>query len=227
MLERIRRRVLTGFLTVIPILITIWIVDLVLDFLIAAGRPLVTALAASIRPQAPDIADLLVRDWFHSLLAVLIVLMLLYALGVVTSIVVGRRLLAAFDSLMERIPLVQTVYGAARKLIATFQQAPAGSQRVVLIEFPSPEMKAVGLVTRTFRAADTGQELAAVYVPTTPNPTSGYIEVVPIERLVWLDWTTQEAMQFVISGGAVAPDRINFQPGRPPVMAAPAPAPTA
>jgi uncharacterized membrane protein len=219
--------VLTGFLTVIPILITVWIVDLVLDFLIAAGRPLVTALAASIRPQAPDIAGLLVRDWFHSLLAVLVVLVLLYALGVITTIVVGRRLLGAFDALMERIPIVQTIYGAARKLIATLQHAPAGSQRVVLIEFPTPEMKAVGLVTRTLRAADTGQELAVVYVPTTPNPTSGYIEIVPVERVVWLDWTTQEAMQFVISGGAVTPDRINFRPGPPPVLARPATAPTA
>jgi uncharacterized membrane protein len=103
------------------------------------------------------------------------------------------------------------VYGAARKLIATFQNAPAGEQRVVLIEFPSAEMKALGLVTRTFRAADTGQELAAVYVPTTPNPTSGYMEIVPVERLVWLDWSSNDAMQFIISGGTVAPEAMNYE----------------
>jgi uncharacterized membrane protein len=226
MLDRVRKRILTGFLTVIPILITIWIVDLVLSFLISAGRPFVTTLARSIRPRAPELADLLLRGWFQSSVAVLIVLVLLYALGVVTTIVVGRRLLAAFDSLMERIPFVQTIYGAARKLISSFQQAPSGQQRVVLIEFPSAEMKAIGLVTRRFRAADTGQELAAVYVPTTPNPTSGYIEVVPIERLVWLDWTTNEAMQFIISGGTVAPDHIDFMPNLPNIATDPAAAPT-
>jgi uncharacterized membrane protein len=76
-------------------------------------------------------------------------------------------------------------------------------------------MKALGLVTRTFRAADTGQELAAVYVPTTPNPTSGYMEIVPVERLVWLDWSINEAMQFIISGGSVAPDHITYEHGQP------------
>lgn len=224
MLERIRTRILTGMLTVIPILITVWVVDLVLTFLIAVGRPLVRTLAASIRPQLPDLADLLLRDWFHSLLAVIIVLIGLYVLGVITTMFVGRQLLNAFHNLMERIPLVQTIYGAARKVIASFQQTPTGQQRVVLIEFPSAEMKAIGLVMRTFTAADTGQELAAVYVPTTPNPTSGYVELVPVERLVWLDWTTNDAMQFVMSGGMVAPDHINFRPGRPAGQPAAAPA---
>jgi uncharacterized membrane protein len=225
MLERIRTRILTGFLTVIPILITVWIVDLALTFLIAVGRPFVTTLARSIRPQAPDFADLLMRDWFHSVLALLIVLIGLYVLGVITTIVVGRQLLNAFHGLMERIPLIQTVYGAARKVIASFQHTPTGQQRVVLIEFPSAEMKAVGLVMRTFTAADTAQELAAVYVPTTPNPTSGYVEIVPVEKLVWLDWSTNDAMQFIVSGGMVAPDRINFRPGRADAAGAPALAP--
>ena len=67
-------------------------------------------------------------------------------------------------------------------------------------------------MTRTFRAADTGEELAAVYVPTTPNPTSGYVEIVPTARLVWLDWTANDAMSFIISGGALAPRDIRMNP---------------
>jgi uncharacterized membrane protein len=161
------------------------------------------------------LADLLLADWFQSLLAALVTLIMLALLGGLTKAVLGRRLLAAVDALMARIPFVQTIYGAARQLIESFQQAPTDrQQRVVLIEFPSPEMKAVGLVTRTFCTADTGQELAAVYVPTTPNPTSGYLEVVPVERLVWLDWSTNEAMQFIISGGTVAPATIRYGPDR-------------
>jgi uncharacterized membrane protein len=83
---------------------------------------------------------------------------------------------------------------------------------VVLIEFPTETMRTVGLVTRTFRAEDTGQELAAVYVPTTPNPTSGYVEIVPVDRLVWLDWTPSDAIQFIVSAGVVGPDRIRYHP---------------
>jgi uncharacterized membrane protein len=222
--ERFKRNVLAGLLAIVPILITIWIVRLVLEFLESAGRPFVIASAAWLRPRAPDLADVLLEPWFQSVLAVLITLCLLYVLGGLTTAVLGRRLFAAFDAVMARIPFVESIYGALRRLIGSFQHAPAGQQRVVLIEFPSPEMKSVGLVTATFHASDTGQELAAVYVPTAPNPTSGYIEIVPVERLVWLDWSTNDAMQFILSGGTIAPEGIRFLPDvvRPHAPARPA-----
>ena len=65
-------------------------------------------------------------------------------------------------------------------------------------------------VTRVVRERGTGRELAAVYVPTTPNPTSGYLEIVPVEKITPTDWTVDEAMAFIISGGAVSPDSIPF-----------------
>jgi uncharacterized membrane protein len=93
------------------------------------------------------------------------------------------------------------------------QQKPDKVQRVVLIPFPTPEMKTVGFVTRVLHDKATGEELAAVYVPTTPNPTSGYLEIVPLKQVVSTDWTVDEAMTFVISGGAVAPDQIHYSKG--------------
>jgi uncharacterized membrane protein len=72
-------------------------------------------------------------------------------------------------------------------------------------------MKTIGLVTRQFKASDTGEDLAAVYVPTTPNPTSGYVEIVPTRRLVWLDWTTSVAIQFIVSAGVVAPQELRYR----------------
>src|SRR3546814_6190572 len=87
---------------------------------------------------------------------------------------------------------------------------PDGTQRVVLIDFPHDQMKSVGFVTRVIREQGTGRELAAVYVPTTPNPTSGYLEIVPVELITPTDWTVDQAMSFIISGGAVSPDSIPF-----------------
>jgi len=76
-------------------------------------------------------------------------------------------------------------------------------------------MKAVGLVTRVMRDEHSGRELAAVYVPTTPNPTSGYLEIVPVDDITPTDWTVDQAMSFIISGGATAPDSVSFEaPGR-------------
>jgi uncharacterized membrane protein len=82
-------------------------------------------------------------------------------------------------------------------------------------------MKSVGFVTRVIREQGTGRELAAVYVPTTPNPTSGYLEIVPVEKITPTDWTVDQAMSFIISGGAVSPDSIPFS------VPAAAPAPDA
>lgn len=210
MFKRIQRKMMAGVLAIIPILLTLWVAGLLIDFLIAAGTPPVVAFARWLGRYAPDFAEVILTTWFQALLAVIVVLSALYLLGSMASAFLGRRILALFHGLMERIPLVKTIYGAARKLIDSFQQAPQGAQRVVLIEFPSSRMKAVGLVTRTFVAADTGEELAAVYVPTTPNPTSGYLEIVPVTNIVWLDWTTNEAMQFIMSGGAIAPASISY-----------------
>jgi uncharacterized membrane protein len=102
-----------------------------------------------------------------------------------------------------------------KKLVGVLQTKPENVERVVLISFPTERMRTVGLVTRTLIDQHTGQQLAAVYVPTTPNPTSGYLEVVPVDDLVSTNWTIDEAMNFIISGGAIAPDSIPFSRDAP------------
>ena len=71
-------------------------------------------------------------------------------------------------------------------------------------------MKTVGFVTKILTDKHTGQKLAAVYVPTTPNPTSGYLEIVPLENLISTNWSMDDAMTFIVSGGAVAPDDMYY-----------------
>jgi uncharacterized membrane protein len=108
------------------------------------------------------------------------------------------------------LPFVKKVYGATKRLVEVMNVRPDQSQRVALIEFPMPGMKAVGLVTRTMTDRETGEQLAAVFVPTTPNPTSGYLEILPMSKVLLTDLSFDEAMSFVITGGAVGPDRILF-----------------
>lgn len=204
------RYLLTGILTVVPIWIT-WIVfRFVFVQLSEFGMPWVRVFSRTVNSYAPFVARWVEEPWFQSMLAVLVTLITLYLLGWLVTRVVGRRVLRFFDAIMERIPLVQTIYGGTKKMLAALQRKPDRLQRVVLIPFPSPEMKAVGFVTRVIRDQSSGRDLAAVYVPTTPNPTSGYLEIVPVDRIVSTDWTIDEAMTFIISGGAVAPDSLNF-----------------
>ncbi len=206
----IKRYLLTGLLTVFPVWLT-WIVfEFVLRQLSKLGAPVVDAMARISQRMLPMFGVVLDLEWVRFILAASLTILFLYGLGWLANRVVGRRLLALLDSLISRIPLVQTIYGGTKKLLAVLQTKPEGAQRVVLIDFPHRRMKAVGFVTRVMREEGSGRELAAVYVPTTPNPTSGYLEVVPVEELTPTDWTVDQAMAFIISGGAVSPDQIPY-----------------
>ena len=210
-MQGVTRHIFAGVLTVIPLWVTVWVVWIVVDLLIGTGRPFVVGLARAVRPTFPGAAELLLSGWFQSALALVVALLLLDLLGRTANAVVGRRILRAVNRVIDRIPLARTVYGATRTLVdALGGEGAAGGERVVLIEFPTPEMRAVGIVTKIFPATPEREELAAVYVATTPNPTSGFVEIVPTSRLVWLDWTKNEAISFIVSGGAMAPDDIQF-----------------
>ncbi len=210
---RLRTYVITGLFVIVPLWVT-WLVLVFLFNLIASlGGPWVRALARAAASNAPALSRWLLDFRVQALCAFVLVVLVLYVLGWATTRVVGHQALSLFNRFVERIPLVQNIYGSTRKLLAALQQKPDGVQRVVLIEFPTPEMKAVGLVTRTFVDENTGEELAAVYVPTTPNPTSGYLEIVPLSRVISTEWSLDDAMAFIMSGGAVGPDHIHYSKG--------------
>lgn len=206
----LRRYFVAGVLTAIPLWVTWWVLSFMFRQLSALGLPWLLALASNLQGQAPLAAVILRDERLQSALAVLLSLAAFCLLGWFASRVLGQRLVHAGERLIQRLPLVQTIYGGTKKMLSALSEPPSGVRRVVLIEFPSVHMRAVGLVTRTLRDHATGQELAAVYVPTTPNPTSGYLEIVPVDRLISTDWSMDEAMAFIISGGAVAPDRVPF-----------------
>ena len=208
-----RRYLVAGIITVIPIWVTWLLVVFLFGLLSNSGTELLDYLVNDLGLFPAGVATWLKQTWLQSLLVTVLMITGLAMIGWLTTRVGGQRLLAFFDSLVQRIPVVAMVYGGVKQLINSLQARPDGVQRVVLIDFPSPEMKTVGLVTRTFTDADTGRKLAAVYVPTTPNPTSGYLEIVPVERITSTSWTVDEAMNFIISGGTVAPKRMNFDNG--------------
>lgn len=205
-----KRYLISGVVTVIPL----WVTWLVLAFtfrqLSKFGKPLVLTISTNIQDWAPSFSRLLLQPRFLDLVGFLVVIIGLYVLGWMVNRVVGKQLLNFFEKLVDRLPVVHKVYGSVKKLISALQTEPDEVERVVLIEFPNENMKTIGLVTRTMTDSDTGQKLAAVYVPTTPNPTSGYLEIVPVNRLVSTDWTIDEAMNFVVSGGAIGPERFSF-----------------
>ena len=208
---KLQRYFLTGLLTLLPIWL-VWIVfKFVFGLLSGLSTPIVGPITSSIAASDPVMFGWLGDAWVQTAIALAATVLFIMLVGLLARRVVGQKIIAWLELLIARIPLAKTIYGSARQLLDLLQTKPDGTQRVVLIDFPHNEMKSVGFVTRILHDELTGAELAAVYVPTTPNPTSGYLEVVPVERLTPTDWTVDQAMTFIISGGAVSPDKIPFQ----------------
>ncbi len=221
-MRSIGRTIIIGLLTAAPLVITWLIVRFLFQVLSGFGEPWIRGVSRGLRATNPGIADLLLNDTLQSVAAVLIVLAFLYLLGWAAGRVLGQRLISLFEKAIGAIPFVESIYRATKRFLAISGPSGEGGRRVVLIDFPSRDMKAIGIVTRTLRDATTGEELAAVYVPTAPNPTNGYIEIVPIAKLTFTDWTFDQAMSFVVTGGSNAPEDIHYSQSAEPVAAQPA-----
>ena len=206
----VQKLFITGLLTLLPIWLTWVVIKFVFVLLSDISKPWVEPLSHRIAATFPQSLGWFNGLWVQNTIAMVATLFVILAVGALTRRVVGQRLLRWFEALIARVPLANVIYTSARKLLDMLETKPGSTQRVVLIDFPHRDMKSVGLVTRVIREEGSGRELAAVYVPTTPNPTSGYLEIVPVELRTPTDWTVDQAMSFIISGGAVAPDTIPF-----------------
>lgn len=204
------RYILIGVVTAAPLAITWIILEFLFSQLSRIGRPWVTAIARWLAPEQPLLAAWLENETVLSAIAATAVVVLLWLLGWGASFVIGQRLIQIFEALIGRIPFVEGIYRSTKRFLTIAGDSSSGDRKVVLIEFPSPDMKAVGLVTRLMKDEATGEDIAAVYVPTSPNPTSGYIEIVPVSRIVFTDWTFDQAMAFIVTGGSNAPASIPY-----------------
>ena len=213
----IRAKLIAGVLTVIPLLV-VWIVlDFVFAVLFAVGSPVSAGFIMFVTDRFPTAAPILTNPIFQWVVAIVCALLLLYTIGSIASRVVGKKVIELIETLIARIPFVQTVYSASKKLITMLQQKPGDTARIVLIDYPHPGMKTIGLVTRVFPDSRTGEELAAVYVPTAFNPTAGFLQLVPMSSLLPTSLTMDQAMTMIVSGGAMGPEELSIAPkGRNP-----------
>jgi uncharacterized membrane protein len=157
-------------------------------------------------------------------LGVVIAILFLTLIGFVTANVLGRTLVRIGERIVARMPIVRSIYGALKQLFETvLSQSSRSFREVVLVEYPRAGAWSIAFVTAdtvsAVRAA-TAEDAVTIYVPTTPNPTSGFLLFVPRRDLITLDMTVDEGFKFLISGGIVAPpDRAALPPKRPTLFA--------
>lgn len=200
----LQRNILAGVITIGPLFVTYLIFSFLLGALATAGQP-VLWLLGYLFP-----GDWLDAPWLRAVLSVVLTLAVLYVVGRVTSLVVGRQALRLFEAALERLPFVAKIYGSVRQLIDSMMVKKESSQRVVLVDFPIVGQKSIGFLTRTLTDESTGQLLAAVLLPNAINPTSALLQILPMERVTETDLTMEQAMSMLMTGGAVSPETIRF-----------------
>lgn len=214
LLRNIRARIIAGLLLVLPVFITFWVLywlySLLSDYVIEPAARVAVYLGQG-RPVGTELPPALERYW-APLFGIVLVLCLLYVAG----LFVRSRVVGAVDWLLLRTPVVTPVYRVVRKMFEAFQVQGglASFKRVVLVAFPHPGMRVPGFVTATCRDASTGRNILCIYVPTTPVPSSGYMLLVPEDEVTELDWSLEETIQAVVSGGISVPPQVRYyRPG--------------
>jgi uncharacterized membrane protein len=203
MLLKLRNAFFTGLIVILPLGVTIFILNFMLDRIGApAGELFFGFLDRDLRAQTP--MSILLR-----LVSTLVVLALITILGLCSRFVIANYFLHKVERLLDRVPFINAVYRTVKQIVDTFsKQKKAVFQEVVLLEYPRKGTYAIGFLTSVAKGevqAKTGAETVNVFVPTTPNPTSGFLLMVPVDEISRMDMTVSEGMKLVISGGAVVP----------------------
>ncbi len=213
--QHVRRTVfgyfLTGMLAWIPLIVTVWIVRLLINNQVLGIERLARDVLGYLRDLGERISWLgfFTEFKYQPGLGVTMVVIIFLLTGILTQYLLGRRLISSGERILARIPLISRIYRAVKQIRDVFfDRGGAVFQRVCVVEYPRPGLVAVAFVTSSEQGlvqAAMNKELIAVFVPTTPNPTSGYLVYLPPEEVTYLDISVEEAMKLVVSGGAYIP----------------------
>jgi uncharacterized membrane protein len=203
--EILQRYFLAGLLVFLPVVITLWF----LGWVISLMDGLLDVLPARLHPNS-------YLPFAIPGLGAAFTIGLILFLGVLTRGVATRRFLAAWDRIFVQIPVFRGVYTAVQKLVQTFLGQSQTNRQVVMIEYPRKGIYAVGFAMgRAWHELEKKNEapLVNVFVPTTPNPTSGFYLLVPANEVAPLNMSMEEALKLITSGGLITPDDRNKNHG--------------
>jgi uncharacterized membrane protein len=196
--RKIRNYMIGGLLIWIPIMITVWVVRFLSGILDSS----LVLLPPPWRPEA-------VFGMYVPGLGIALSLLLLFVTGVLVKNLFGGQMVAGLESLVRRIPVVGAVYGGAKTFSETVLTDKGKSfKQVVMVEFPRKGVFSIGFITShelEEAQAKTAQEVTCVFVPTTPNPTTGFLVLIPKDEVVNMDMTVDEAFKMLLTLGVVVP----------------------
>jgi len=221
---QLRKHLAAGLVIAIPIWITYMVVSFVFRFIRDASFWLVAVMARSgildslfvswsIEPQTFASGGFerlpLAIQWAIGLFAVGVMVLLLYALGVLTANVVGERFIRLGETVVAKVPIVKVVYQATKQVVSMMAGGTSRPfKKVVLVPFPTAEMRSLGFVTKVIQDEESGETFYTVFAATAPNPTTGFVVVLKKSDVIELDWNVEDAVKTLISAGVLMPDEV-------------------
>lgn len=201
-----RTRVTTGLLVFLPIYVTYLLIRVVFEVLSDASRWILEYFL-----HVEKLPEYL--QWSVAIASVILTLILLYGIGLFAANLFGRRVIEFFEAIVDRVPVVKTIYRASKQLLTTLGgDQTARYQRVAWTPFMSPTVRTIGFITNIIVDPGTQEEICTIFVPTTPNPTSGFMLMVRRKDIVELDWSVEEAFRTILSCGILMPEPLRFTP---------------
>ena len=195
-LSRFRNYFIAGVVVLIPIGITIYLTFFIIS------------ISSKILPKEINPNHYLPYDIPG--LEILIALILITFIGWVSLSFIGKKLLNIFNIVLKKIPILRAIYSAIGQLTETFAKSDEDKKNVVLVQYPSKGSWAIGFATKdnTGEITDkTKKSLVNVFIPTTPNPTSGFLLMFPKDEIIFLDMSFEQASKFIVSAGTINPDK--------------------
>jgi len=208
LLLRLRTYFLTGIVVSAPVGITIWLIWLFVAFV---DRTVVPLIPESYNPS--DVLGVSVPG-----IGVVVVLLVVTMIGFLVTNFLGRYMVKIGENMVSRVPVVRTIYGVLKQIFdAVLAQSEGAFREVVLIEYPRKGIWVIGFITSNTQGEVhrvTPDDMVNIFLPTTPNPTSGFLLFVPRKDCITLHMTVEEGVKLVISGGIVSPPDIDRRPAK-------------
>ncbi|MEE9316577.1 MAG: DUF502 domain-containing protein [bacterium] len=190
----IERQFFAGLAVLLPIGLTLYIVWTLFNFVSKSVAPLLIRI--TLLQEMPVVA---IR-----VIAFLITFVIIWIIGMVATNIVGRKILKLPEVLLLKAPVVNRIYQTIRQIIQTIIVSKTALRQVVLVEYPRKGVYTIAFVTNVYE--EKGKKNVSLFIPTTPNPTSGFFVIVPEEEVIPLKITVEEAMKLVVSAGIITPE---------------------
>ena len=208
--KKIQQYLLTGLISIIPIYLTYWIIKNLFLFFSGPGGIIVGLFLPDFINQNFEFGGITLLSLLQKILGFILTIASLYFLGLIISNVFGKKLYKLFESLLEKIPFVSKVYKSIKQITASLSGANSKAfQKVVLVEYPRKGLWTIAMVTGE-TLDDKDEKYYNIFVPTTPNPTSGYLLFIKSTETKKLDVSVEEGLKIIVSGGMISPEKLNI-----------------